>query len=255
MPHRVVKQFIYGIFYTAIFTGIGYGLYLFFLQPAPSCFDNRKNGGEQGVDCGGECIPCEVKRLVPLQVASIKLFHLPGDKTSTLIEMRNVNPGYGADHFTYTLTFFNGNGATTTSVVRESFIYASEIKTVAEPGLDIPALSAVMARVSVSNLSWRGASEFGKPSIQVREVKTVLDQKKRQAVISGVLVNENPYALRELFVTAVIATYQGGPIGVSGTRLESLAPQEERPFEVTVPDIQLSILTRDLVTVSATALR
>jgi len=30
-------------------------------KPVPDCFDNIQNQGEQGIDCGGPCVPCPGK--------------------------------------------------------------------------------------------------------------------------------------------------------------------------------------------------
>ena len=48
---RVIYAAIFGVAIVAVVTMI----YLIFFYQKPSCFDNVRNGGEAGVDCGGAC--------------------------------------------------------------------------------------------------------------------------------------------------------------------------------------------------------
>ena len=51
MP-RLLKQFLYGVFYLAIIAAVGVGFYFHYDNAPPSCFDGIQNEGEQGIDCG-----------------------------------------------------------------------------------------------------------------------------------------------------------------------------------------------------------
>ena len=65
--HRKFKQFIYLLFYVLCWSAVIAGIYFLFLKPAPSCFDNKQNQGEEGIDCGGPCskvcIPQAIKTI------------------------------------------------------------------------------------------------------------------------------------------------------------------------------------------------
>jgi hypothetical protein len=51
------RQLIYGTILSVVILGFG-GTYVYFkfFNNAPTCFDNRMNGYEQGIDCGGSCV-------------------------------------------------------------------------------------------------------------------------------------------------------------------------------------------------------
>jgi len=57
IPWRTRRQLLYfSVFALAVLVLVA-GL-VWYLWPEPTCFDGRKNGGEDGIDCGGQCTPC-----------------------------------------------------------------------------------------------------------------------------------------------------------------------------------------------------
>ncbi len=64
MSWRLKKQILYLTFFFAFLFLITF--YFYNSLQKPSCFDGKKNQGEEGVDCGGPCpVSCEVKDLLP----------------------------------------------------------------------------------------------------------------------------------------------------------------------------------------------
>jgi hypothetical protein len=73
MDWRLRKQIIFGLIIFLIFFLISYLIFLKIRGPvAASCFDGKKNQGEEGIDCGGPCPPCELKYAEPLKVYPTK---------------------------------------------------------------------------------------------------------------------------------------------------------------------------------------
>ena len=73
MDWRLRKQIISGLVIFLIFFLISYLIFLTIRGPvAASCFDGKKNQGEEGIDCGGPCPPCEIKYAEPLKIYPTK---------------------------------------------------------------------------------------------------------------------------------------------------------------------------------------
>jgi hypothetical protein len=73
MDWRLKKQINYAIIISAIFLFFFYILFLIIRGPvAPSCFDKKQNQGEEGIDCGGPCYPCEAKNAKPLKIYPVE---------------------------------------------------------------------------------------------------------------------------------------------------------------------------------------
>jgi hypothetical protein len=78
MDWRLRKQIIYGLIIFLIFFSIFLFIFLKFRKPAiATCFDGKKNQGEEGIDCGGPCPPCEIKYAEPLKIYEAEYVDYP----------------------------------------------------------------------------------------------------------------------------------------------------------------------------------
>lgn len=234
---RIIKQLIYGVFYLAILGGIGYGIYYFSVGLAPSCFDGRLNQEEAEIDCGGPCVPCELKNLKPL-LTSVETFGT-GNSTNVVINLANPNLNYGAESFSYTLNFYNQSLEKIFSLTKQSFIYPAEAqKVLLEPNLriDFDSISG-KPELILENFKWKPVSEFQEPQVQTRQVRTEVSD--RLITVSGLLSNRESFSLSRVVVGALVYRKlnenQNELIGISKTVLQSIQPFEERSFKIPVP--------------------
>ena len=73
MNWRLRKQIVYGIIIFLIFFLISFLIFLKIRGPVmATCFDGKKNQGEEGIDCGGPCPPCALKTAQPLKIYPTK---------------------------------------------------------------------------------------------------------------------------------------------------------------------------------------
>jgi hypothetical protein len=73
MNWRLKKQIIYGSIIFLIFFLISFLIFLKIRgQVIATCFDSKKNQGEEGIDCGGPCPPCEIKHAQSLKIYPTK---------------------------------------------------------------------------------------------------------------------------------------------------------------------------------------
>ncbi|HEY4523623.1 MAG TPA: hypothetical protein VJK04_01990 [Candidatus Paceibacterota bacterium] len=231
--NRLLKQLFYGLFYLVLLFAIGLGVYFLALKPAPTCFDNKLNQGEEEVDCGGPCPSCELKRLEPLKISPVIILESGEDLITAIFEIRNPNRNYGSDKFTYVLNIYDSAGNNLASFSEESFIYASQIKTVVEPGLKIKFAKIARSEVLVADLSWRPRTEFSLPKIQTREIK--VNREKTGVTVMGVLVNENAFRLPQVGISAVVYDGIGLENGGSKTFARDVEAFEERFFKIFIP--------------------
>lgn len=79
------------------------------IHKAPTCFDQKQNGGELGIDCGGICARYCSIQVKPLHIVWVKAFSFaPGHyDVGAYIENQNINAGISQAR--YTVRIFNGN--------------------------------------------------------------------------------------------------------------------------------------------------
>jgi hypothetical protein len=234
MGRRTVKQILYGAGYLAVLFLIVFSAYLIWFKPAPTCFDNKQNQNETGVDCGGPCLPCEIRTLTPLEASSMKYF--PSDSQIIfVVEIKNSNLNWAADSFSYTFEIYGENGAKIKSFTENSFIYAGEIKYIIEP-VEINSADVKDVKISFSNLDWKTKDEFTKPEVQTREIKTEkAESGVSELIVSGFINNSNAFSLSKARIIAFLSDKTGTQIGASKTELENIAAFTERPFKINFP--------------------
>ncbi len=231
---RLLKQFLYGIFYLTILGAVLWWIYAVTLRSAPSCFDNSKNGNEAGVDCGGGCVSCEIKNLSPLSLLPATLFS--ADRVfSASAEINNPNLNYGAKTFDYEVNFYDGAGNVLKNIKNKSFIYSGETKNLIEAGVRITNGIPIRAEIKIDekSLVWEKAENFSSPKYDLKNITAELDN--GQAVISGNITNPNNFTIFKIIVSAFLVDKSRIKIGASKTELQNVGAFQAENFKIFIP--------------------
>ena len=136
MDKRIRKQIIVALVFLGIFSLIGGGIYLTH-RSAPTCFDNKRNQGEEDVDCGGPCILCELKYNPPLSLADppVLLVHQK-NKVDILFKITNLSQEWGAQEFFYKVILIGFNQEKQ-EFIKSGFIFPHEIRYFIVPNITV----------------------------------------------------------------------------------------------------------------------
>ena len=254
MAGRSTKQFLFGTIYVVLIFLILYAFYGVFIRSSPTCFDNKQNGSETGVDCGGSsCVACEIKNLANIRISSVT--PIPGadaDLTTLLVEFQNPNQNYGATVFEYTLNLYGKTGTSTIySSPQTAFIYPGEIKQRLMLNIPVAFSSVVRGEGVLTSITWESRTLFSAPKLETREIKVDLQPERGRVVITGVLRNDNTFSIRRANVSAVFSDSTGKPILASQTVVDNLGPFEERFFQITALAKNASSLKTPRISVEA----
>ncbi|HAT68649.1 MAG TPA: hypothetical protein DCS20_03450 [Candidatus Yonathbacteria bacterium] len=80
------------------------------INPTPTCFDQRQNGDEVGVDCGGSCALYCRSQVKDLRVVWAKAFQVVPGRYDLGAYIENPNPNAGIKNARYTLRMFDSTG-------------------------------------------------------------------------------------------------------------------------------------------------
>ncbi|MFA5084203.1 MAG: FxLYD domain-containing protein [Candidatus Paceibacterota bacterium] len=237
MTPRLVKQLLYGAFYLLIIIVILWLVYVFFLKPAPTCFDKIKNQNEAGIDCGGPCPSCELAQLKNLSADWALALPARENEITLLAEIANPNLNFGAKSFSYQFKVIGPFGAVIKTVEGQSFIYAGEVKYLMETSIPVNPrdVKQVVLDISVSSIDWQLREEIAKPN---------LDNPSRQTAVSngivtvkGIIQNKSPLLISQAKIIAVLYDSQGNKIlNASYTTLTDLKGSEQRAFSIGFPE-------------------
>lgn len=82
----------------------------YFTHPAPTCSDQKQNGAETGVDCGGPCVAACLAEIKAPRVVWAKAFPLEGGRYDLGAYVENINAGAGVKHMRYSLRALDNTG-------------------------------------------------------------------------------------------------------------------------------------------------
>ena len=236
MTPRLVKQLLYGSLYILVIAVIFWLIYIFFLKPAPTCFDKTKNQGEVGIDCGGPCPACEITQLKPLTVDWSMALPARENEISVLAEITNPNINFGARTFSYQFKIIGPFGSLLKTINGQSFIYPGEIKYILEPTLKINLSDVSRTEFSIdkNSIIWQSGKELARQNLSSNSVKTTVAS--QGVTVRGVVKNENPLLISQVKIMAILYNSLGNKIlNASFTTITDLNGQEERLFNIELP--------------------
>lgn len=234
---RTTKQVVYGSLYASFWLLCAFGFYALFLKPAPSCTDGLRNQDEVEVDCGGQfCVSCEIKKLAPFQLLPVQLLATSDEKKTTVVlEARNSNTTYGAEHFVYDLVISAKNPDRVAYTERIDMpMYPGELKYRVVVNAPVPYADITSATTTLVGVSaWRPVASFPKPRIPLKDFKTTIVGGR--AIVTGSIQNENPFVLRRVNISGFIDLPGKGAQTASKTIVNDLLVAEDRGFQIIIP--------------------
>ena len=209
--------------------------------PSPTCFDNRQNSGEVGIDCGGQCAPCELKNPKALSVFWTRLAPAGGDLYDAVALVENQNQALASGDVRYEFSLFDDLGL----VARKTgtaFIYPQERLYVVEPALRTTR-KPVRVEFRVTGIAWRTSHELP-PIIVVehRDYAVTAVGEKKQSMVTADLFNQSSLGFRAFEVTTAVFDVAGNLIGANKVAGEDLAAESR----VTIKSLWPSALPGDV---------
>lgn len=232
--NRSLKKFIYGSFYgLVVVLLVVLSLDISFERKA-SCFDDRQNQNETGIDCGGACTPCAIKNLEPLRISAPLLLSLGSGRTVLLADIVNPNRDFGASRFEYAIKIFGNDGRLLQTISREESIYSSERRYIYNADIEVTREKIGEVRIIIGSMEWRPTSEIIRPSLSLRgDPATEIGTSAIR--VRGTLVNQSSLGARNVRIIAVLRSDSEEHLFASQTIIDSLLALSEASFTITFP--------------------
>lgn len=227
--NRTGKQLSFGSIYLLILILIVGGAYLLYLKPAPSCTDNKQNQKETAVDCGGSCIPCEVKGL-NLVTEEVKIFPTGTGQATLLAKVRNPSREFSAS-FSYEFNL-GGTRLNQRELRGKGMIAPQKSQYIVVPNLPISADSIGGADLNIAELNW---SENKSPALNIR-IDSQSNADKTRVTVTGVLSNNSAVNLSRVKLTALLFDKEGKVLNASIAELEKVDAFKTKQFIVFFPE-------------------
>jgi len=225
------RQLLYfGIFAAAVFIIIGGSVWYFW--PDPTCSDGKKNGGEEGIDCGGSCAtPC-LEKIKDIGVEWKRFFKIREGFYDVAALINNQNFFAGLESIKYQFKLYDANNILIANRDGETFVNAGERQVIFESNIQTGFRIPRYVYVEFENKkNWK----------YVSKEKTFLSVVKKDFVnfpfprVSAEIRNESVSETKNVLVTAIIYDSEGNIQGVSFTKIDVISPESSKSSFFTWP--------------------
>lgn len=229
---RLVIIFIYLLLLVIVST-----LIYFWLKPKESCFDQKMNQNEQGIDCGGVCQKkCEVLPQSDLVVGE-KGYVESGisGKYDIFGEISNPNNDFGSSDFNYEFRIKDANGIVLNKFSGRSFILPGEKKYLV--ATNVPSVVAPgEIELAIGEVRWEEFVNYEKPQLKIinrnyQEINSGIGFSEAY----GLLKNESPFDFSSIKINIILKDSAGKIVALNSTILNTVKTGESRDFKVVWP--------------------
>lgn len=229
------RQLIYGtcvlLFLLLV---IGVPVYFIFFNKPPLCTDNKMNGGETGVDCGGPCSrACDADVLPEPIVMWSRVFTVARGLNNLVAYAQNPNVSYTAEPIPYIFLVYDKDNVLLGT--REGYARIPPTKTfpIFEPGFDAGQKEPVKAVFEFTDRAIWHKYSTAKPELEVVNTRTAsLDT---TPIIRATLVNKTISKYTNIEVVAIIYDLEGNAFAASKTVVDTLYGNASVPLSFTWP--------------------
>ena len=235
MDYRQRKQtIIVAILASALILFLVWIYFAWFYQAA-TCFDNKQNQNEGGVDCGGPCaLSCERLTLKDVQIEWVKFLPLKENHYDLAAKISNPNPNFGLGRLDYVFRLYDASGNKIKEQSGISFVAPGQKKYIIEGNVEVDkAVSkAELAITKPQPADWQKLKDdFQMPNIYVHDKQfKFLEKEAATAQVSGVIKNDSLFDFDTISVAVVLFDANKEVVGVNKTEARTVPAGEERYF-------------------------
>jgi hypothetical protein len=201
-------------------------------QP-PSCYDNKMNQEEVGIDCGGPCALMCSSQIFPVKTLWTRSFEVTDSMWSLISYAENPNPASFSHKADYKFRLFDRDDILIKEVEGSTFLTHDPIVPVFEGRVDVADWVPYRTEFEwVGTPVWYRIENVYEVAI---EEKTLTNTAERPT-IQARLVNKEPYLLEDIEVIAIVYGIDKNAIAVSKTYVDRLSPRGKRNIVFSWPN-------------------
>jgi hypothetical protein len=225
---RNIKRILIIIIYLVIF-GLIAGLIYFASKMNPSCSDKIQNQGEENVDCGGPCSPCEkIPDAQNLKVIEKTIITEQPGKYDLLARIENPNSQFGVASFEYEFDLKDEQGKIVSRYQGSSFILPSQTKYILVFNQEQAAVPS-STDFKIKTYKFTKFSDYEEPSIRVSEKEfSLVNGGASYAELKAKIKNESDFDFKEIKTKVVIRDDDDNIVAVNETTRNDVRVNEER---------------------------
>lgn len=238
------KSTYFAGFVAFLLVAVALPAYLIFYK-APTCFDDKQNGDEKGVDCGGSCVRlCRSEYLDP-NIIWARVIEVKSGLYNALAYIENPNLDAGVDSISYSFQIKDNNGVSIYERKGSTFIPPNKFFAIFEDGISTSEkIPTKVIFEFTSNPLWR-KKENRETGLTV--LNKTISREESSPRIDATLENKTLQPISKIEVVAIAYDNDGNALGFSRTFIDKIGKGElqdivftwPRPFSSNVIKIEI----------------
>lgn len=220
---------VFAIFAVVVLLIVGGIIYYF--QPEPTCFDNRKNQDEEGIDCGGQCAPCSEK-IHNLTILWSRAFSVREGLYDAAALLDNQNQFLGSKKLVYAFKLYDKDNILIAVRENSTFVGAGEKFIIFESNFAIQNRIPARAVLELREVRWESAEPEALPIDLLSKDILLEDALPR---LDARIKNLSANTIKNLEASAIVLDSSGAVLGASRTKLDLLEGLAESHLIFTWP--------------------
>jgi len=237
MPWALKRQLFYAGVLIVFLGVLGFLIAFPYINKAPTCADNRQNGDEAGVDCGGSCIRACSSEVSRISILWSRAFRVIPGRYNAVAYLENHNKNTAVYKIKYKFRFSDENNVYIGKRDGETFIPPSSKFAVFEGGIDFGNSIPVYATFEFTEMpEWVQVSEDKVNQLKVSVSDINLENQKTSPKLSATIKNDSLFIIPEVSVVVLLYDEKGNAISASRTYLDELKGKESKKISFTWPE-------------------
>lgn len=207
------------------------------INKTPTCIDNKKNGDETGVDCGGLCLRACIAEVDPVSILWSRAFRVIPGRYNAVAYLENQNRNAVISKINYRFRFADGNNVYIGKREGSTYVPPSGRFAIFEPGIDIGNSIPVYTTFEFTQVpEWIQVSQEKINELKVLVSSINLINEDTSPALSAVIKNNSFFTIREVDVVAILYDENGNAVSASRTYLDELVPEAVKDIHFTWPE-------------------
>jgi hypothetical protein len=237
MTWALQRQILLVIFFLLIIFGLGYWVsYPYFHRP-PTCMDNKQNGTETGVDCGGICTRACIQQVDPVSILWARAFRVVPGRYNAVAYLENHNKNDAIEKINYRFRFADADNIYIGKREGSTIVPPEGKFAVFEPAIDVGNSIPVFTTFEFTSApQWVQVPPYKVSQLKVFANNINLQNADTSPLLSATITNNSLYYIPNINVIAILYDKVGNAVSASRTYIDSLRASQSAPVTFTWPE-------------------
>lgn len=249
MTWALRRQIFYVLVLVLFLAIFGFSIIYPYLNKPPTCTDNKQNGTETGVDCGGSCARACLAEVDKISVLWARAFRVVAGRYNAVAYLENHNKNTAVNKISYRFRFADANNIYVGKREGSTYVPPSGKFAVFEPGIDIGNSIPVYTTFEFTQIpEWTVVPQKKINQLQVLVSNIALINEETSPVLSATIKNSSFFVIPEIDVIAILYDENRNAVSASRTYLDSLAAEEKRDVSFTWPEpLSRTVVAKEII--------